>query len=248
MTTLMVSNVKVLNDLHQQIEGKLRSTVQDAIRAGEILTGVKDKLAHGEFIPWIGKNCMFGDRTAQSYMRVYLHKSKTESVSDLPEAYRLVAKLESAKKQTENQKAFKRVQEYAKSGVKPEGWRKNTDDRLYQEEKDRDERIRRFKERVEADKQTKESKKKDYKQDSEHFNEAISKLTSKVEERVTFKEQIRISSEGKDSPFVDALIDYLQGLDDDNRRLEACHNIIKVAKSIAKELDRKVYSGSLNEN
>ena len=175
-------------------------------------------------------------------MGVYQYKSKIITVVNLPEAYKQVKQLESAKKQTENQKAFKRVQDYVKSGIKPEGWRKNTDDKLYQEEKDRDERIRRFKERVEADKQAKESKKKDYKQDSKHFNEAISKLTSRVEERETFKEQIRISSEGKDNPFIDALIDYLQGLDDDNRRLEACHNIIKVAKSIAKELDRKAYS------
>ena len=248
MTTLMVSNVKVLNDLHQQIEGKLRSTVQDAIRAGELLTQAKDDLPHGAFLPWIDKNCMFGDKTAERYMKVFEHKGKIVTVSNLPEAYRQVKQIESVKKQTENQKAFKRVQEYVKSGIKPEGWRKNTDDRLYQEEKDRDERIKRFKERVEADKQAKESKKKDYKQDSKHFNEAISKLTSRVEERETFKEQIRISSEGKENPFIDALIDYLQGLDDDNRRLEACHNIIKVAKSIAKELDRKVYSEALNEN
>ena len=46
MNTLMVSNVKELNDLHQQIEGKLRSTVQDAIRAGELLTQAKDSLPH----------------------------------------------------------------------------------------------------------------------------------------------------------------------------------------------------------
>jgi len=246
MNTLVT--YKELNDLHQQIEGKLRSTVQDAIRAGELLTQVKDSLPHGAFLPWIGKNCMFGDKTAERYMKVFEHKGKIVTVSNLPEAYRQVKQIESVKKQTENQKAFKRVQDYVKSGIKPEGWRKNTDDKLYQEEQDRDERIRRFKERVEEDKQAKESKKKDYKQDSKHFNEAISKLTSRVEERETFKEQIRISSEGKDSPFVDALIDYLQGLDDDNRRLEACHNIIKVAKSIAKELDRKVYSESLNEN
>ena len=232
---------KELNDLHQQIEGKLRSTVQDAIRAGELLTQAKDDLPHGAFLPWIGKNCIFGDKTAERYMKVFEHKGKIVTVSNLPEAYRQVKQIESVKKQTENQKAFKRVQEYAKSGIKPEGWRKNTDDKLYQEEQDRDERIRRFKERVEEDKQTKESKEKDYKQDSEHFNEALSKLTTRVEERETFKENIRISSEGKDSPFVDALIDYLQGLDDDNRRLEACYNIIKVAKSIAKELDRKAY-------
>ena len=248
MNAIITNNTKELNDLHQQIEGKLRSTVQDAIRAGELLTQAKDKLAHGELGQWIENNCIFSSKTAYRYMGIFEHKSKIVTVTNLPEAYRQVKQIESAKKQTENQKAFKRVQEYAKSGVKPEGWRKNTDDKLYQEEKDRDERIKRFKERVEADKQTKESKKKDYKQDSKHFNEAISKLTSRVEERETFKEQIRISSEGKDSPFVDALIDYLQGLDDDNRRLEACHNIIKVAKSIAKELDRKLYSESLNED
>ena len=242
MNAIITNNTKELNDLHQQIEGKLRSTVQDAIRAGELLTQAKDDLPHGAFLPWIGKNCIFGDKTAERYMKVFEHKGKIVTVSNLPEAYRQVKQIESVKKQTENQKAFKRVQEYAKSGIKPEGWRKNTDDKLYQEEQDRDERIRRFKERVEEDKQTKESKEKDYKQDSEHFNEALSKLTTRVEERETFKENIRISSEGKDSPFVDALIDYLQGLDDDNRRLEACYNIIKVAKNIAKELDRKVYS------
>ena len=248
MNILMVNNAKELNELHQHIEGKLRSTVQEAIKAGGMLQQVKDDLPHGEFLSWIEKNLIFTRMTAYNYMRVYEYKSKCITVLHLPDAYRLVAKFESAKKQTENQKAFKRVQEYKKSGVKPEGWRKNTDDKLYQEEQDRDERIRRFKERVEIDKQAKESREKDYKQDSEHFNEALSKLTTRVEERETFKENIRISSEGKDSPFVDALIDYLQGLDDDNRRLEACHNIIKVAKSIAKELDRKVYSEPLNEN
>ena len=242
MNAIITNNTKELNDLHQQIEGKLRSTVQDAIRAGELLTQAKDNHPHGELGQWIENNCIFSSKTAYRYMGIFEHKSKIVTMTNLPAAYKEVAKLDSAKKQTENQKAFKRVQEYARSGVKPEGWRKNTDDKLYQEEKDRDERIRRFNERVEADKQAKESKKKDYKQDSKHFNEAISKLTSRVEERETFKESIRISSEGKDNPFIDALIDYLQGLDDDNRRLEACHNIIKVAKSIAKELDRKVYS------
>ena len=167
---------------------------------------------------------------------------------NLHDAYKQVKQLESAEKHTERQKSYQRVGQYKKTGIKPDGWKRGTDDTLVKEDQDRDERIRRFKERVEADKQTKESKKKDYKQDSEQFNEAISKLTSRVEERETFKEQIRISSEGKENPFIDALIDYLQGLDDDNRRLEACHNIIKVAKSIAKELDRKVYSESLNEN
>jgi len=193
-------------------------------------------------LPWIKQNCVFSERTARNYLSLFRYRNKTATVADLHDAYKQVKLIESAEKHTERQKSYQRVGQYKKTGIKPDGWKRGTDDRLVKEEQARDERIRRFKESVEADEQAKESKKKDYKQDSKHFNEAISRLTSKVEERETFKESIRISSEGKDNPFIDALIDYLQGLDDDNRRLEACHNIIKVAKSIAKELDRKVYS------
>ena len=94
MNTLMVSNVKELNDLHQQIEGKLRSTVQDAIRAGELLTQAKDDLPHGGFIPWIEQSCAFGRKTAHRYMGIYEHKSKCLTVSHLPEAYKQVKQLE----------------------------------------------------------------------------------------------------------------------------------------------------------
>ena len=248
MHAMITNNTKELNDLHQQIEGKLRSTVQDAIRAGEILMQAKHKLAHGELGQWIENNCIFSSKTAYRYMGIFEHKSKIVTVTNLPEAYKQVKQLESAKKQTENQKAFKRVQEYKKSGVKPEGWRKNTDDRLYQEELDRDERIRRFKEsadaesRKSADQRTAHRKLGDKIDDAgDKISAGLKDLQNRLKIRETFKEQIRISSEGKDNPFIDALIDYLQGLDDDNRRLEACYNIIKVAKSIAKKLDRKAY-------
>ena len=50
---LMNNNINELNILHKNIESKLRSTVQDAIKAGEILTNVKEKLEHGQFLSWI---------------------------------------------------------------------------------------------------------------------------------------------------------------------------------------------------
>ena len=70
----------------------------------------------------------------------------------------------------------------------------------------------------------------------------ISGVMDKSKKRSSFKERIRLSFDGQKDPFIDALMDYLEGLDDDNRRIEACNNIIKVAKNIAKELQRKVYS------
>jgi hypothetical protein len=253
---------KELNDLHQQIEGKLRSTVQDAIRAGELLTQAKDDLPHGAFLPWIGKNCVFSERTAHRYLQLYKYRDKTVRLADLHDAYKQVKQLESAEKHTERQKSYQRVGQYKKTGIKPDGWKRGTDDTLVKEEQDRDERIRRFKESADAESRKSADQRTAHKKLGDKIDDAgnriddagdkisagLKDIQNRLKIRETFKEQIRISSEGKDSPFVDALIDYLQGLDDDNRRLEACHNIIKVAKSIAKELDRKVYSGSLNED
>ena len=93
MTTLMNNSIHKLNILHKNIEGKLKSTVHDAIMAGEILTNVKEKLAHGEFLPWIEKNCIFKQTTAYNYMGVYQYKSKISTVGNLPEAYKQVKQL-----------------------------------------------------------------------------------------------------------------------------------------------------------
>ena len=235
MNILANNSIHELNILHKNIEGKLKSTVQDAIMAGEILTNVKEKVAHGEFLPWIEKNLIFTRMTANNYMRVYEYKSKCITVLHLPEAYRLVAKLDSAKKQTESQKAFKRVQEFKKSGVKPEGWRKNTDDKIYQEEVERDERIKVHKERLKHEWNGKSEK-------DIIFDEMLNGVMDKSKKRSSFKERIRLSFDGQKNSFIDALMDYLEELDDDNRRIEACNNIIKVARNINKELQRKVYS------
>jgi len=75
--------------------------VQDAIRAGEILTQVKDRLEHGEFLPWIEQNCKFAERTARDYMRFYNYRDKTASLAVLQSARQVVAQIESREKQTE---------------------------------------------------------------------------------------------------------------------------------------------------
>ena len=72
-----------LNRLHSEIEKSLRSTVEYAIQAGEILSNVKEKVGHGEFLPWLNSSVSFSERTAQNYMRVYCHSDKTASVADL---------------------------------------------------------------------------------------------------------------------------------------------------------------------
>lgn len=41
-----------------------------------MLIEVKQKLAHGEFMPWVEANCIFGQRTAEDYRKVARAKSQ----------------------------------------------------------------------------------------------------------------------------------------------------------------------------
>lgn len=79
--------------LHDEITGHLKQSLEKAVRIGELLSHTKEALRHGEFGPWIEKNVPFTDRTARNYMRLYSERDrlKTETVSDLKTAYRLLA-------------------------------------------------------------------------------------------------------------------------------------------------------------
>lgn len=231
------THIQEINTLHSNIEGKLKSTVQDAIKLGKLLTNVKQELPHGTFLNWINDNCNFSDRNAERYMKLHNYKSKIDIVSNLPEAYKQIQYLEQEKKRTESQKAFKRVQKFKSTGIKPEGWRRMTDDKLYKEEIERDKRIEENRKRInKIDNENKSS--------SNMFDDLLNNVIEKSKKVNSFKDSIRLSFEGKNDSFIDALIDYLDGLNDDNRRIEVCYNVIKVAKNIAKELQRKVYLDS----
>jgi len=231
------THIQEINTLHSNIEGKLKSTVQDAIKLGKLLTNVKQELPHGTFLNWINDNCNFSDRNAERYMKLHNYKSKIDIVSNLPEAYKQIQYLEQEKKRTESQKAFKRVQKFKSTGIKPEGWRRMTDDKLYKEEIERDKRIEENRKRInKIDNENKSS--------INMFDDLLNNVIEKSKKVNSFKDSIRLSFEGKNDSFIDALIDYLDGLNDDNRRIEVCYNVIKVAKNIAKELQRKVYLDS----
>ena len=55
------NNINELNILHKNIESKLKSTVQDAIKAGELLTKIKAELPYGTFLNWIKQNYNTGN-------------------------------------------------------------------------------------------------------------------------------------------------------------------------------------------
>ncbi len=59
-----------INAEHQQAETALRSGLEHARRAGELLIEAKGQCPHGRWLPWLEANVTFSPRTAQAYMRV----------------------------------------------------------------------------------------------------------------------------------------------------------------------------------
>lgn len=92
MKELETSRINEINRLHNEIVGHLKTSLEKAMRIGELLTEQKQKLKHGEFTPWIKANLPFTDRTARNYMRLHRERDriKTETVSDLKSAYKLL--------------------------------------------------------------------------------------------------------------------------------------------------------------
>jgi Protein of unknown function (DUF3102) len=80
---------RTINELHRSIV----SSVQSAVRIGEMLTKIKESLPHGEWLPWVTKNLEFCDRTARRYIRLWEQRAKLDIVSDLgmAAAFRLLA-------------------------------------------------------------------------------------------------------------------------------------------------------------
>ena len=89
---VIMANIKKIITLHTEITEALKSSLEKAILIGQLLIEQKEKLKHGEFTSWIKKNLPFTDRTARNYIKLFNNKDmlKTESVSDLNSAYKLL--------------------------------------------------------------------------------------------------------------------------------------------------------------
>ena len=79
--------------LHGQILTTARTTLDKAIRIGQLLTEQKASLKHGEWLPWVKDNLPFDARTAQNYTRCSGERDrlKNENVSYLADAYKMLA-------------------------------------------------------------------------------------------------------------------------------------------------------------
>jgi DNA repair exonuclease SbcCD ATPase subunit len=247
-----------LKEIEKEIAGlqkdmiiSYRRTVDDAIRIGGLLSEAKKQLPYGEFMPWCKKQGI-DKSTANNYQKVFEYSLKLLNVSNLSEAYKLIENEEEQKKRKEFQEQSKRIDEYKRTGKKPDGWNDKTDYyRLKKEREDEEYRKRKqelFDQKEEQRKQRKrkieEEKKKEndeyekHKQETQEVLEGLTKLQLAIEEKDRLFKKMNLTGDNSKEPIYDALLEYLLGLNE-NVRLEACHNIIKFCKTMANELQRR---------
>ncbi len=91
MTTTLVSIAQEINEEHEAASRAVRSALEHARRAGELLLEAKAQRAHGEWLPWLAEHCpAVSPRVAQMYTRIASSwpeleaRAKTKHVSHLP--------------------------------------------------------------------------------------------------------------------------------------------------------------------
>lgn len=60
-----------INAAHAKVESSFGHSLQHAIRAGELLAEAKERLPHGEWLPWLEKNVRFSQRNAYVYITAF---------------------------------------------------------------------------------------------------------------------------------------------------------------------------------
>lgn len=84
-----LNRIQKIVELHEEIKSLMVSGLEKAFTIGQLLIEQKEGMPHGEFIPWIEKNLLFGERTARNYIKVYKNREmlKRKAISDLNSAY-----------------------------------------------------------------------------------------------------------------------------------------------------------------
>ena len=88
MNELQKTRIKKITELHSEIGGYIRVTIDKAIEIGGLLAEQKSETNHGEWLPWVKENLPFSERVARDYMRFYDRREelKSANVADLTEA------------------------------------------------------------------------------------------------------------------------------------------------------------------
>jgi hypothetical protein len=73
-----------INEAHTRALENAGKAIGYAIACGKMLLEAKDKVPHGQWLPWLRNNIKFSERSAQGYMRIAQRLPNPQRVADLP--------------------------------------------------------------------------------------------------------------------------------------------------------------------
>jgi hypothetical protein len=230
---------KELSDLNDC----LKMSVSKAVRIGELLTEQKEFVGHGNFLSWLESNFDMGERTARKYMLLYCHRDKTALNADLQKAYDQIETIEKQEKQKQEQEDNKKIFQYKKTGIKPEGWerrhdsqyKKMLDDGEYEKRRDS---VFEQKKAKSAEKENEfnfnQSRLKDSIKDDENLINRLLQMKTESQKSVVdileHKEKLKLCVKSEDNiqTAIFLLLDeYIDKIKDGSRKIETAQNIIK---------------------
>jgi len=220
-----LSRSEQIMDLHNGIQGKLRSAVSDAIEIGRLLSEQKDELEHGQWLPWVKEHIPFSERAVRRYIAVYEYRLKTASVADLSEAYRMIEDLEAQ----ERSAVKAQVDAHLEAGTKPAF----ADRPVYDE----------YRKQQQAD--AVQARAKTMTEERRREPEAVERdpYVEALEDMINDGPDIGMSSfrdDMKQDDVVTVIRQYLDSLENDNRRLQAVNNLLKWARDEGNRLQRAI--------
>lgn len=90
-----------INREHELFESSMKSSIEHAIRCGELLAEQKAKLKHGEWIPWVENNCELSHSMANKYMKIASNSERVPNL-DTENSLRGILKLLAKNNREEN--------------------------------------------------------------------------------------------------------------------------------------------------
>jgi hypothetical protein len=86
MTVIETSNYLAdlaarINAEHEAARRLVKQGAERAMNAGDLLIEAKDRVPHGQWLPWLAEHCEISERTAQLYMRLARARPEIEAKS-----------------------------------------------------------------------------------------------------------------------------------------------------------------------
>ena len=142
---------------------------------------------------------------------------------------------EKRRKQMEHEQAIKdRVAERLRTNAMPNDW-DDESEKVYQERLAQEKKDREWRERIRLESREREQKTSKTQETIEEFEQLLSEFTEQTDKRKEMSKKMRLTGDNADSAFNQMLIEYLESLDSDSQRLEACYNGIKIFKAYIRD-------------